>query len=224
MATTLSRSGMLLLCAALGLAACKPSKPATSSEGASSSEPSAAPSSNPSAEPSAEPSAAAATEPAGDAPEISRSEGKEDGVVVFWPRVVPRTDDPAIHDLAAALQKKLGELVAKAAPKRERDVRPEPERVCPKGGCKAMTVGVVLTTKDKGCVAVALVAKPGAEPSKLIPWAGTMELKSEEAAFRAPPESLLTVTDMVPCAKLLETAAKGDAAVIKAIKDAAAAK
>jgi hypothetical protein len=226
MATTLSRSGALLLCAALGIAACKPAKPATSSEGAPSSEPgpSAAPESSASAAPSTEPSATTATEPVGDAPEISRSEGKEGGVVVFWPRVVPRTDDPAIRELAAGLQKKLGELVAKAVPKRERDVRPEPERACPKTGCAAMTVGVVLTSKDKGCVAVALVARAGAEPSKLIAWAGTIELKSEEVAFRAPAESMITVTDMVPCAKLLETAAKSDAAVIKAIKEAAGAK
>jgi hypothetical protein len=226
MVTTLSRSGALLLAAALGIAACKPSKPATPPAGAASSEPSAtaAASSVPSAAPTAEPTAEAQTDPTKDAPEISRSVGKEGGVVVFWPRVVPRTDDPAIHDAAAGLQKKLTELVAKALPKRERDVRPEPERVCPKTGCAAMTVGVVLTSKDKGCVAVALVAKPGTEASKLVPWAGTVELRGEEAAFRAAPESFITVTDMVPCAKLLDSLAKGDAAVVKAIKDAAGAK
>ena len=226
MVTMLSRFGAVLLAAALGIAACKPSKPATPPDGAASSEPSAsaAASSAPSAAPTAEPTADAQTESGKDAPEISRSVGKEGGVVVFWPRVVPRTDDPAIHDVAAGLQKKLTELVAKALPKRERDVRPEPERVCPKTGCAAMTVGVVLTSKDKGCVAVALVAKPGTEASKLVPWAGTVELRNDEAAFRAPPESFVTVTDMVSCAKLLDSLAKGDAAVVKAIKDAAGAK
>ena len=226
MVTTLSRSRALLLCAALGIAACKPSKPPSSTEGAPTSEPaaSATPESSASAGPTAEPSPTAEPDPTKDAPEISRSAGKEGGVVVFWPRVAPRTDDPAVHEAAAGLQKKLTELVAKALPKRERDVRPEPERVCPKSGCAAMTVGVVLSARDKGCVAVALVAKAGAEPSKLIPWAGAVDLKSEEVAFRAPAESMLTINDMVPCAKLLEMAAKNDAAVVKAIKEAAGCK
>jgi hypothetical protein len=223
MGITLSPRWVLLLAAALGTTACKPSKPAAPAEGAASSEPtvSAAPESTTNTTPQPDSTGAAQTDPTKDAPEISRSAGKEGGVVVLWPRVVPRTDDPAMRDLAASLQQRLGEMVAKAVPRRERDVRPEPERVCPKTGCAAMTVGAVLTYKDKGCVAVALVAKAGQEPSKLIPWAGTVELKNNEIAFRAPAESMLTVTDMVPCAKLIESLGKADAAVVKAIREAA---
>ena len=156
-----------------------------------------------------------------DAPEISRSAGKEGGVVVFWPRVVPRTNDPETRKLAGDLQKRLVELVTKAVPKREQDVRPEPERVCPRSGCDAMTVGALLTASGGGCVALALVSPPGPSPQRIIPWAGDVELKFEQVPFREPPESSVTIKDMASCTKLLDQLADREADVIKAIQDSA---
>src|SRR4051812_28885981 len=44
---------------------------------------------------------------ANDTPEISRSRGTAGGVVVLWPRIVPRSEDPAVLDLATRIQAKL---------------------------------------------------------------------------------------------------------------------
>ena len=54
-----------------------------------------------------------APKPAGksDGPHISRSVGEEGGVVVFWPRVIPKTEDAAITSLARDLQKELAGTV-----------------------------------------------------------------------------------------------------------------
>src|SRR5690606_23761451 len=90
-----------------------------------------------------------------DGPEISRSVGEEGGLVVFWPRVIPRTDDAAIRGHAAKLQERLV-AIAKKKYKSKIDVRPEPERVCPQRGCDAATLGVLLTHRDGGCTATAL--------------------------------------------------------------------
>ncbi|MCC6523398.1 MAG: hypothetical protein IT373_12135, partial [Polyangiaceae bacterium] len=119
-------------------------------------------------------------QPAGssDAPEISRSLGAADGVVVFWPRIIPRSTDPATTKLAKDVQDHLVELVKKALPGKAVDVRPEPERVCPRDGCVAMTVGVLLTSTEGGCVTVGLVAGPGKAESHLVPWGGAVQLKS----------------------------------------------
>jgi len=142
-------------------------------------------------------------------------------VVVFWPRVIPRTDDPATKELAGKLQKRLVDLVAKAVPKRERDVRPEPERVCQRSGCAAMTVGVLLVPQNGGCGAVALVSGPGQSASRLVVWGGAVELKQKEVPFRDPPESSITINDMVPCAKLVDKLGEHDADVVKAIQEMA---
>lgn len=157
----------------------------------------------------------------GDAPEISRSAGQEGGVVIFWPRVVPRTDDPEIRKLAGDLQQRLVALVKQAVPDRERDVRPEPERVCPRSGCDAMTVGALLTASSGGCVALALVAPPGTSPQRIIPWGGDVELKYEQVPFREPPESSVTIKDMVSCTELLDKLADREADVVEAIKGSA---
>jgi hypothetical protein len=225
------RSLVLVAAAAMLTAACGPAKRATPPESGSTAEP------NDQGAASAETSAvavpaegAATAAPAGgtsspntkDAPEISRSPGVAGGVVVFWPRIVPRTDDPATKELAGKLQKRLTDLVAKAVPKRERDVRPDPERVCQRSGCAAMTVGVLLVPQNGGCVAVALVSGPDKSPARLIPWGGAVDLKQKEVPFRDPPESSITVNDMVPCAKLADKLGERDADVVKAIQEAAA--
>lgn len=138
-----------------------------------------------------------------DGPHISRSVGEEGGLIVFWPRIIPQTDDPKIHGYAKQLQQR---LVAIGSKKYEGklDMRPEPERVCPQAGCRAATLGVLLTHRDGGCTATALIAKPGKSPTRLIPWAGVLQLKSEQVPFREYPETQLTIRDAVPCKDLLD--------------------
>jgi hypothetical protein len=154
----------------------------------------------------------------GDAPEISRSRGEKGGVVVFWPRIWPKSDDPAVKDLATKLQQKLKEMAEKAVPGRPIDVRPEPERVCPRDGCAATTVGAVLIHKNKACAAVAVVSGPGTSPGRILPWSGAVKLAQESVPFREPPEEQVTVDDFGSCAKLMEGTAERDAAITQYIK------
>ena len=84
------------------------------------------------------------------------------------------------------------------------DVRPEPERVCPRAGCSAMTVGVLLTRNQNGCVALALVSGPGAAPAKLVAWGGGIRLQNDTVPFREPPETMVTVTDYLTCDGFLD--------------------
>jgi hypothetical protein len=138
-----------------------------------------------------------------DGPEISRSAGREGGVVVFWPRVIPKTEDAAMKTLAGKLQE---ELVALARGKFDHvDVRPEPERVCPRAGCKGSTFGVLLTHGGGGCTALALVSKPGTAPMQIVPWGGIVKLKRDSIPFREHPESEVTIQDAVPCDKLIDS-------------------
>lgn len=155
---------------------------------------------------------------AADAPEISRSVGERGGVVVLWPRVLPATTDPALLVEARRLQARLAELAASAAPSAPRDVRPEPERVCPRQGCTAVALGAVLYHSDGGCIAVVTVAPPGPSASALVPWGGVVDLKAPSSAFREPPESQLSIRDMVPCGSLVGETAKLDEPVLAAIR------
>jgi hypothetical protein len=141
----------------------------------------------------------------GDAPEISRSIGEEGGVVVFWPRVLPKAQREPHKATAWALQGRLKALVDKTLPGKKVDVRPAPERVCPRAGCKAMTVGVLLYAREGGCVAVALVAGPGKGAQQLVPWGGEVKLKKAVVPFREPPESAITVKDFARCDEMLDT-------------------
>ena len=68
-------------------------------------------------------------------PEISRSGGVTGGVVLLWPRVIPRSEDPQTDQDAAFVQGQLRAAIARALPGRPVDVRPNPERVCPRAGC-----------------------------------------------------------------------------------------
>ncbi len=160
--------------------------------------------------------------PAGakDGPHISRSVGQEGGAVVFWPRVIPKSDDPAIAQLAGALQQRLYEVTKKVVPANVVDLRPEPERVCPKAGCAAITVGVLLTAQGGGCTAVALVSGKGQAPIKLIPWAGKVTLAQTEVPFRDFPENQVTIRDSVPCPDLMAKLADKEGQVRAAIKAA----
>jgi hypothetical protein len=155
-----------------------------------------------------------------DGPHISRSVGVEDGAIVFWPRVIPKTDDPKITAVATDLQRRLFDVTAKVVKKELIDMRPEPERVCPKAGCKAMTVGVLLTHSGGGCTAIALVSGAGTAPAELVPWGGKVSLAKTDVPFREYPENEVTIRDAVPCDQLASKLGERDGAVRAAIKAA----
>ena len=141
----------------------------------------------------------------GDSPQISRSVGVEGGVVVLWPRVIGSPDAGLpITSVARELQSRLVAITKRVAPGRPVDVRPEPERVCPRAGCAATSVGVLLAVRGRGCAAVALVSEPGQSPAELVPWGGGVNLKSSSALFREPPEQSVSVSDYARCESLLE--------------------
>jgi hypothetical protein len=177
-----------------------------------------------------EKSPAPATEPtaegsSADAPEISRSVGVPSGVVVLWPRIVltrqgPAKADEPTRELARNLQARVADLVRAAVPGKNVDVRPEPERVCPRSGCTAASVGILLAKAGDGCAAVALVSAPGTSPMKLVPWLGAARLTSETVPFRAQAEEAVRVTDFSKCAGLASEK-DHDADVQASIKSAA---
>lgn len=150
--------------------------------------------------------AAMAADPARDPtklpPEISRSVGQEGGVVLLWPRVIPRSEDPQTSQDATFVQGQLRAAIARALPNVPVDVRPEPERVCPQKGCKGIAVGAVLLHKEQGCAVVATVSKPGQSEQRLIPMAGAMALATTSVPFREPPESFVTIHDFDRCMDL----------------------
>jgi hypothetical protein len=156
-----------------------------------------------------------------DAPEISRSGGEAGGVVVFWPRVIPRTDDAETRALAAAAQERVVALVRQALPGKPVDVRPEPERVCPQDGCAAMTVGLLLTRSKDSCAALALVSPPGKSASRILPWVGDATVHSASVPFREPPEKHVKLDDLVRCSKLVEALDKRQDPVTAEIRSAA---
>jgi hypothetical protein len=124
---------------------------------------------------------------------------------------------------AAAVQDSLAAAAREAAEERPVDVRPEPQRVCPQGGCAAASVGAVLLHREGGCVVAATVSLPGPSPTRIVPWAGGVELRSTVVQFRDPPESQIRVADFAPCAELgvlLEASAPEiTAAVREVIRD-----
>jgi hypothetical protein len=142
-----------------------------------------------------------------DAPEISRSKGVAGGIVVLWPRIVmprngPREPDAETRAVAGKLQARIAEIVRKAAPSVAIDVRPEPERVCPRSGCIARTIGVLLARASNGCAAVALVSPAGASAQQLVAWKGNIDVAQTSVPFRAPPEGAIQVQDYLRCAAI----------------------
>lgn len=136
---------------------------------------------------------------------ISRSRGQEGGVVVLWPRVIPASDAPIVHEAAHILQDRMVAAAKKVYPGRPIDVRPSPERVCPQAGCLGLSVGAVLMHHEsKGCAAVLLTGQPGRSDSTLTPWMGELTLRSTSAPFRGdPPESFVRVKDFASCRQLV---------------------
>lgn len=140
-----------------------------------------------------------------DAPEIAKSRGESGGFLVLWPRVVPRDEDPVTREIASLLQARLRAMAERvgAGPV---EVRPEPERACPRdGGCVATSLGAVLSRKGAACAVAATIGPPGTSPVRVLGWAGTVEVKNETSAFRDPPENLLIVKEWAKCEELLAT-------------------
>jgi len=131
---------------------------------------------------------------------VSTSRGEEGGVVVLWPRVVSSGVDEVPE--TSEVQSQLRAIAERAAEGRPVDVRPEPQRVCPQGGCEAAAVGAVVLRADTGCAVVATASLPGPTPARLVPWAGQVELAEHNVPFREPPEQHIRVTDFVPCSDL----------------------
>jgi hypothetical protein len=140
---------------------------------------------------------------AADGEEISTSRGKKEGIVVLWPRSVPSNADPAMLELSRRLQERLAATATAVVGERLVDVRPAPERVCPQGGCKAASVGLMLGQRGGGCALVAVVSGPGVAPAQLLPLVGQVELFSPSGTFRQPPEQLVNVQEFVPCDQVL---------------------
>ena len=141
-------------------------------------------------------------ERANDAPEISRSAGSEGAVVVLWPRIIPKTEDPETLALAEKIQSKLASM-ATAAGAKAVDKRPAPERVCPRpAGCVGPSIGAVLTVKESACAVAVVVGPPGASDVELLPLAGGFDLKRSTVPFREPPESALTIVEFAKCSDL----------------------
>lgn len=138
----------------------------------------------------------------GDAPEISRGVGEKGGVVVMWPRMIPK-DDPEVHDLATKLQQRLKALAKATFPDAAIDVRPEPERVCPQSGCDGVALGAVVTKRERGCAVIVVVGAPGPTPLELVPWLGVIKKKGEPP-FREPPENYITIQEYGDCGKLAD--------------------
>jgi hypothetical protein len=195
--TRMLRSPLVLLALATCSAACSPSEPPPPDypQGA-------VPLPERPPAPAEDPGASTA-----DAPEISRSVGVPSGVVVLWPRIVltrqgPGKPDDATRELARGLQARVSDLVKSAVPGKNVDVRPEPERVCPRSGCTAASIGILFAKAGDGCAAVALVSAPGTSPAKLVPWLGAARLTSDTVAFRGQAEEAVRVTDFSKCATL----------------------
>lgn len=154
-------------------------------------------------------------------PEISHSKGVAGGIVVLWPRIIPGTIAEENAAIAAQVQAKVKAVAEKALPGRPIDVRPKPERVCPKAGCDAMSINVLFTRNSTACVAVAIINAPGTSPTKLIPWGGMVELKSDTIQFRDMPENFVKIKDYVPCDQLVTSMAEQDQFIEAAIRAAA---
>ncbi|MEO1267130.1 MAG: hypothetical protein AAFX99_03465 [Myxococcota bacterium] len=137
-------------------------------------------------------------------PRISRSLGQPGGFVVLWPRIIPSSGAEGQRALALQMQSHISTMVSRQAGGRPVDVRPEPERACPRAsGCQATTASVLLIHHTRGCVAVGMFTPPGTSNTRLVPLAGLLTLKSETVPFRSLPESQVVVHDFMPCDQVM---------------------
>lgn len=131
---------------------------------------------------------------------VSDSAGSAGGVVVLWPRIIPKSSDPEMEKLARLIQSRAATVAERALPGATIDVRPAPERVCPQSGCVGASIGVVLAHQGvDNCIVAAYVSPPGTSGAKLLPWVGAMTFKADAVPFREPPESSITIQDFHSC-------------------------
>lgn len=149
-------------------------------------------------------------------PEISRSRGEPNGIVLLYPRIIPSSERERLAGTARALQDRLHTMLKEAYPDRPIDVRPAPERVCMRTGCLAPSVGVLIAAQGDNCVAVAIVSDAGQSPQRLMPWAGLLTT-ALQVPFREPPESSLTIHEFVECDTLAEATLEREQRVKEAL-------
>lgn len=147
---------------------------------------------------------------------VSRSAGEEGGVVVLFPRVMGLPGEEAQH-----LQQHMVALAQRVFPDRPMDVRPDPERVCPRSGCNGVSLGALLVTQNGNCVVLGVVGAPGPTDLTLRRWAGEITVRDETIPFRDPPESHVTVHDMAACGELDAALGEEDYAIEEALRRAA---
>jgi hypothetical protein len=155
-------------------------------------------------------------------PRVSRSAGEAGGVVVLFPRIIPAEAFDSTRMIAGLVQQRAQELVERTLAGRPIDVRPEPERTCPKAGCAAVALGVLIVRQGDGCAVVGFVMPPGtSDPTTLVPWTGDLTLKQTTIPFRAYPESEVVVSDYGPCDDLPGSLGEHEAEVAAALTAAA---
>jgi hypothetical protein len=157
------------------------------------------------------------------APEISHSKGVSGGIVVLYPRIIPTTIAAENAALASQIQAKMRAVAEKALPGRPIDVRPSPERVCPKTGCDGVSINVLFSRSSTACVTVAIINAPGVSPTKMIPWGGSVEFKTgtDTIQFRDMPENFIKIKDFQPCDQLTTIMADQDQFIEAALRAAA---
>ena len=157
------------------------------------------------------------------APEISHSKGVAGGIVVLYPRIIPTTIAAENAALATQIQAKMRAVAEKALPGRPIDVRPSPERVCPKTGCDGVSINVLFSRTSTACVTVAIINGPGVSTTKLIPWGGSVEFKTgtDTIQFRDMPENFVKIKDFQPCDQITTIMADQDQFIEAALRAAA---
>ncbi|MBH25770.1 MAG: hypothetical protein CMH57_15295 [Myxococcales bacterium] len=152
-------------------------------------------------------------------PRISHSLGEPGGYLVLWPRVIPTKGADGQRALALRIQSHLSSVVSRQARGGTVDVRPEPERACPRStGCLAAASNVLLIHHSRGCVAVGMFTPPGGDTTQLIPLAGQISLKSKTIPFRDPPESQVVVHDFAPCDQVMSELMKRESEIEAALR------
>jgi len=134
--------------------------------------------------------------------------------------VVPGEGVDWLREHVVAVQKRLRQIAERVDANAPIDVRPAPQRTCPKKGCAGVAVGALVLWSGNGCAILALVSPPGQEPTSIIPWSGKVQLKKQSVGFRSPPEDQVTTEDMVPCDTITETLDELEPEVEKAIRAA----
>lgn len=135
-------------------------------------------------------------------PRVSTSGGEPGGYVVLWPRIVPADPNGEMTETASMIQNRLIAFAQESAAGHPVDVRPDPQRVCPRAGCAAASVGAAILHARGSCAVVVTTSAPGTGRAHIDPWAGRIDVLNADPPFRDPPEEHVRVRDFVPCAEL----------------------